>query len=49
LVAPFDIAVAQNYAYYLVIPQAIANRPVVKTFRTWLLDEARAEETGRAD
>jgi LysR family transcriptional regulator, glycine cleavage system transcriptional activator len=47
LVAPFDIAVAQNYAYYLVIPQAIANRPVVKTFRTWLLDEARAEESGR--
>lgn len=49
LVAPFDIAVAQNYAYYLVIPEAIANRPVVKSFRTWLLDEARAEETGRAD
>lgn len=47
LVAPFDIAVAQSYAYYLVVPQAIAHRPVVQMFRTWLLDQARAEESGR--
>ena len=49
LVAPFDIAVAQNFAYYLVVPQAIATRPDVKAFRTWLLEEARSEQTGRAD
>ncbi len=44
LVAPFDIAVGQNYAYYLVIPQAIAQRPAVQAFRKWLLEEAVKEE-----
>ncbi len=44
LVAPFDLAVAQRYAYYLVIPEAIANRSAVRAFRTWLLEEARAQE-----
>jgi len=43
LVAPFDIAVAQQYAYYLVTPKATANRPVVQAFRQWLLGEAQAE------
>ncbi len=37
LAAPFDIAIGQHYAYYLVIPEAIADRPVVKAFRQWLL------------
>ncbi len=44
LVAPFDLAVAQRYAYYLVIPEAIANHSAVRAFRTWLLEEARAQE-----
>jgi len=44
LVAPFDLAVAQGFAYYLVIPEAIANRPAVKTFRAWLLEEARSQD-----
>lgn len=43
LVAPFDIAVEQKFAYYLVVPEAIAQRPVVQSFRTWLLEEAKAE------
>ncbi|MBP6007156.1 MAG: transcriptional regulator GcvA [Rhodoferax sp.] len=46
LVAPFDIAVGQNYAYYLVIPQTIAQRPAVQAFRNWLLEEAGKEESG---
>jgi LysR family glycine cleavage system transcriptional activator len=46
LVAPFDITVGQNYAYYLVIPQAIAKRPAVQAFRKWLLDEAGQEDPG---
>lgn len=37
LVAPFDIAVGQHYAYYLVTPEAISDRPVVTAFREWLL------------
>lgn len=45
LVAPFDFAVGQNHAYYLVVPQAVAERPAVQAFRKWLLKEALAEET----
>lgn len=47
LVAPFDIAVGQHSAYYLVIPEAIASRPAVQAFRKWLLEEAKAEEPCR--
>jgi LysR family glycine cleavage system transcriptional activator len=47
LVAPFDIVVGQQDAYYLVTPQAIAGRPAVKAFRKWLLDEAKIEESVR--
>lgn len=49
LVAPFDIAVGQNYAYYLVIAESIVNRPAVQVFRQWLLEEARTEEPGRVN
>ncbi|PIY29032.1 MAG: LysR family transcriptional regulator [Comamonadaceae bacterium CG_4_9_14_3_um_filter_60_33] len=48
LVAPFDIAVGQKFAYYLVVPQAVAERPAVQAFRKWLLEEAKAEEPERA-
>ena len=44
LVAPFDIAVGQNYAYFLVVQESIFRRPEVQAFRQWLLDEARTEE-----
>ncbi len=47
LVAPFDIAVGQQYAYYLVTPEAISERPIVEAFRRWLLDEAKMEESNR--
>ncbi len=36
LVIPFDISMPSNYAYYLVIPQAIVERAVVCAFRDWL-------------
>jgi len=48
LVAPFDITVAQQYAYYMVTPEAISDRPAVKALRRWLLEEARAEEVSRS-
>ena len=44
LVAPFDIAVGQNYAYFLVVQESISGRPMVQAFRQWLLEEARTEE-----
>lgn len=47
LVAPFDIAVGQNYAYYLVIMESIFKRPAVQAFRQWLLEEAKTEEPCR--
>lgn len=49
LVAPFDIAVGQNYAYYLVIMESIFKRPAVQAFRQWLLEEAKTEEACRLD
>jgi LysR family glycine cleavage system transcriptional activator len=46
LVSPFDIAVGQHYAYYLVTPEAISDRPAVKSFRQWLLQEAKIDDVG---
>jgi LysR family glycine cleavage system transcriptional activator len=43
LVAPFKIAVGQNFAYYLVIPEVITARPEVMAFQRWLLEEAKSE------
>lgn len=40
LVIPFDIVIRRLQAYYLVVPEAVADRPVVSTFRDWLLSEA---------
>ncbi len=47
LVSPFDIVLEQQYAYYIVTPEAIGNRPAVEALRHWLLEEARAEENRR--
>ena len=45
LVAPFDIALGQNFAYYLVTPEATSGRPAVQAFRQWLLQESQSEES----
>lgn len=42
LVSPFNVAVQQPYAYYLVAPEAISGRPAVESFRQWLIGEAEA-------
>lgn len=39
LVMPFDIAMPSAYAYYLVIPHAIAERGVIRAFKAWLQAE----------
>lgn len=40
LVVPFDILIRRPQAYYLVTPEAVAERPVIGAFREWLLKEA---------
>lgn len=40
LMVPFDIVIHSAQAYYLVVPEAVADRSVVNTFRAWLLGEA---------
>ena len=39
LVMPFETAMPSAYAYYLVIPQVIAERAVVLAFKDWLKSE----------
>jgi LysR family glycine cleavage system transcriptional activator len=50
LVAPFDVVLPTEFAYYLVYPKRRENDPNIATFREWLLAEARrSEEPGPAD
>ena len=37
LVAPFDISLPIEAAYYVVTPEATADRPKIKAFREWLI------------
>jgi LysR family glycine cleavage system transcriptional activator len=45
LVKPFDIDMPSEYAYYIVTPEAAAERAKVKAFREWLVAEIAASET----
>lgn len=40
LVVLFDIVIRRPQSYFLVTPDAVAGRPVVRAFREWLLEEA---------
>ena len=40
LVAPFEVELKPQSAYYLVCPEVIADRPAVVAFRKWLLEQA---------
>jgi LysR family glycine cleavage system transcriptional activator len=43
LVRPFDLSLkAPTFAYYVVSPLAVAERPLVTAFRDWVLRESRA-------
>ncbi len=44
LVRLFDISLPAMYAYYIVAPEAEWNRPKVRAFRTWLVDEVNESE-----
>lgn len=39
LVKPFDICLPSEFAFYVVAPQATADRPKIAAFREWLLSE----------
>jgi LysR family glycine cleavage system transcriptional activator len=41
LVKPFDVVLKLEFAYFVVAPKSTADRPAVKAFREWLLEEAR--------
>ncbi|MBM6580586.1 transcriptional regulator GcvA [Microvirga sp. BT689] len=43
LVQPFLHQVKGAYRYYVVCPEATADRPAIAAFRAWLLDEARLQ------
>jgi len=40
LVKPFDISIESEWTYYVVSAEVAANRPRVKAFREWVLQEA---------
>ncbi|MEX1205672.1 MAG: transcriptional regulator GcvA [Dongiaceae bacterium] len=42
LVKPFDVSLPTEFAYYVVAPEATADRPKVAAFRDWLIAEAKA-------
>jgi len=44
LVRPFELSLPNDYAYYVVCPEATAERPRVAVFRQWLLEQVRLEE-----
>jgi LysR family transcriptional regulator, glycine cleavage system transcriptional activator len=44
LVRPFDVSMPHDLAYYLVCPEATAERPRIAAVRAWLLDEAATYE-----
>ena len=46
LVRPFDISLPAEFAYYVVSPNATADRPHIRAFREWILEEAQ-EHTAR--
>jgi LysR family glycine cleavage system transcriptional activator len=49
LVRPFDVTMPHDLAYYLVCPEAAAERPRIAAFRAWLLAEAAAYATELGD
>ena len=44
LIKPFDLSMPAEYAYYVVCPEATAERPKVAAFREWVLAEAARGE-----
>jgi LysR family transcriptional regulator, glycine cleavage system transcriptional activator len=43
LALPFEIALPDPFAYFLVCPRAWAERPRIRALRSWLIEEVQAE------
>jgi len=43
LVQPFALTLPTDFAYYLVSPEETADRPKVKAFREWIVEETRKD------
>ena len=48
LVQPFDISLPAEFADYVVSPNATADRPHIRAFREWILEEAQARTAREA-
>jgi len=48
LVQPFDMIMALDFAYYVVVPRAMLRRRTVVAFRDWILSEANHPEAPAA-
>lgn len=46
LVKPFTLSLPSDLAYYVVYPIQAAERPKIRAFRDWLLEEARLDQQG---
>jgi LysR family glycine cleavage system transcriptional activator len=46
LIAPFDLRLPSGFAYYLACPAPSADRPKIKAFRCWVLEETAEYRTG---
>ncbi len=46
LVAPFDLKLPSGFAYYLVCPAAAADRPKIKAFWRWVVEETAPYRSG---
>ena len=47
LTIPFDLPLELDVAFYLVYPEASAERPKLARFREWLLDQTAASRVVR--
>jgi LysR family transcriptional regulator, glycine cleavage system transcriptional activator len=45
LVAPFDLELPDQFAYYFVAPEAAAEQPKLAAFRTWILAEVASSSS----
>ena len=48
LVVPFELSLPVSFSYYVLSPEALADRPKVVAFRDWLLAEAAEDESKAA-
>ena len=46
LVAPFDLVVDSDTAYWLAFPEPRRNVPKIKSFRDWIVDEIKTSSQG---